>query len=1254
MPRYDATIDEVFASYDPTTLLRGREYADDGRVAVTSRDVATVRAVVRGNGAQPYDVAIGEDRETCTCPAFDREGRCKHIAALAHVLRRGRPQPVGTALPAIFRSVYSASSVLSRLGLYSGVAPFRPGEAEPDRWLSLADWFWRAKNRRNLTDHTAEIESVLERLRTWLPPRPSALPASGFEILYAQLAELYEESAEEADIRHALPGPLDERHPGWTFTYDAKRRTFEARERSAPLLARPLRLAVSVALAPGQPLRFEGQAFASYSGADAWEVFALRAMLEALHARTDDAVRALERDLGRPLWEHVLDDLSSKTPRAEEPREWRFAIAPTYHDYAFTVTAYSRATSGRATKWKKQPFEALFADEAATSDDLEREIARVAMCSVEVRNESMLRLATPQGHELARLLATHRNVVFAPSKGQIDVPLPARFLVGTLTLALENAADATGTLAPRLLVHGEELPFPPAMLGGTGMFRGGAQVMREDEPGGPGLLIVSAQVPSSLRAWLDALAKMGSALAFPPEAVPKLAAQPVIASGAVTLPREALGQELAPEPRAALRVEWRPDGAFLEPLIAVHPKAPLVAAGAGARLFTFEIDGKRVFVERNLESEDAIIESALEGIDAPIDWTAGPMGGGVVTGVADMIALAAWLDANPLEMPIEYKKGGRRPEVTAFGDAGARIQVSKRGSWLRLDGELDVQGVKLTFGDVLEAARHARRYVKAAEGVFLELSVETIEKLQPLAIAAALAPANDNAGPGAIVHDAFGTLLAQAKPLFSEVKEKGVELDEYLKRFTARSRATKVPPLEKGTLRPYQKEGAEWMLQLATWAPGCVLADDMGLGKTVQTASVLKARAKLGPALIIAPASVSSNWVSELARFMPSLDVRWFNAERDSLTGDVVVVSYGLLQRCKDEFASVDWATVVVDEAQYVKNVGAARTDAVRSLKRKFTIALTGTPLENHLGELFSIIDLVFPGLLGDEAGFREHFRRPIESKRDPERLSSLSRLIAPFLLRRTRAEVLRELPAREEITERLELSAPEQKRYLALRKACEEQFARGRRKRGETPAQFRIALLAALTRLRQLACDPRLVDKTYEGPLTKLARAVELTTELASEGNRALVFSQFTSFLEKVRDALKEAGLRVAYLAGDTPTAKRQALVEAFQNGAYDVFCVSLLAGGTGLNLTRASYVVHLDPWWNPASEEQATSRAHRMGQTEPVTVYRLVARGTIEEAVLEMHEAKKKLATAVLEGKGTATAISEHELLELLRFGA
>ncbi|MBX3226730.1 MAG: DEAD/DEAH box helicase [Labilithrix sp.] len=1247
MPRWDEAIEDVLASYERSTLVRGQHYADDGRVTVTRRDVSVVRGRVRGT--QPYDVQIGveegEPFTSCTCPAYDREGECKHIAALAYVLHGGRPEPA-SALPSIFRAVYSASSVLTRLPLYGGEPLAGP---EPDRWLSLADWFWRTKDRSVLLDHAPAIAQVLERLRIWLPPPPAPMPATGFEVLYAQLAELYADRAVECEIRHALPGPLDDRHPGWTFTYDPKRRVLEARESSSPLLARPLRLALSVALAPGTPLRFEGQAFTSYAGADAWELFALRALLEAMHARRDEAIARLERELSRPLWEHVLDDLTPKT-HAEDTREWAFSVQPTYHDYGFVVMAWTRPTAGRATKWKKATFDAAFASERSDLA-LEREIGRIALCSLE-GSRAMLVLGTPQGHELARLLAQHPKVVFAPSRGAIDEGQPVRFVVGQLRVNLERGAN--GSLAPRLFVGDAPLPLPPTALLGSGpsaVFRGGADVDRESRA----LLLCSVHVPPPLRSWLETIAKMGGALAFPSEAVPKLATatQPLVSAGVVSLPREALGEELTAEPRAALRIEWRPDGASIEPVVSVHPKAPLVDPGLGARLFTFEIEDKRVFVERRLDDELAIASAVTEQVDAPVDW--GPKGGSV-SGIEEMIALAGWLDDNPLDLRIEVKRG-RTPTLIGLRDARSNLRVNRVGHWLRLDGELDVNGVKLTVGDVLEAVRHARRYVTAGEGTFLELGQETVRKLAPVAMAAELAPANDNAGPGATVHDAFGVLLHEALDVFQDVAQEGVDLRAYVKRFTARTKATRAPPLEKGALRSYQREGVEWMLQLATWAPGCVLADDMGLGKTVQTAAVLKARAKIGPALVVAPASVSSNWVAELARFMPSLDVTWFNEDRaiaDVGAGDVVVVSYGLLAREHARLAAIEWATAVVDEAQYVKNTGSRRTDAVRSLTRGFTVALTGTPLENHLGELFTIVDIVFPGLLGDAETFRERFRRPIETRNDAERLEALGRMLAPFLLRRTRASVLRELPPREEITEQLDLSVPERKRYLALRQAIEAEFAKKRsKKKSETAAQLRIALLAALTRLRQLACDPALVDETYDGPSTKTARAVELATEIAAEGNKALVFSSFTQYLDKVRRALEAAGLSVAYLAGDTATTKRKELVDAFQAGAYDVFCVSLLAGGTGLNLTRASYVVHLDPWWNPAAEEQATSRAHRMGQTGPVTVYRLVARGTIEEAVLEMHGVKKALAAAVLDGKGQAKAISEHELLELLRFG-
>jgi SNF2 family DNA or RNA helicase len=522
--------------------------------------------------------------------------------------------------------------------------------------------------------------------------------------------------------------------------------------------------------------------------------------------------------------------------------------------------------------------------------------------------------------------------------------------------------------------------------------------------------------------------------------------------------------------------------------------------------------------------------------------------------------------------------------------------------------------------------------------VFVELSKEAIERLKPIAIATELS-ANEH---DTQLHYAFGSILAPAATLFDV---EGIDLDTYMRRFE-----TKTPRVSLTKLRDYQRTGVEWVLRLATWAPGCVLADDMGLGKTVQTAIVLEARAKLGPALVVAPASVVANWLVEVPRFT-KLNIRAFDRSTDLEAlgpGDVLVVSYGLLQK---HGLTRDWSTVVIDEAQYVKNASSQRREAVRALPREFTIALTGTPLENHLGELFSIVDLAFPGLLGDEALFRERFRRPIETHRDTDRLATLGLLIEPFLLRRTRASVLTELPAREEITLHVEPSPQERKRYIALRQVCEKAVNERRAKRS-TPGQLRIALLAALTRLRQLACDVRLVDPAYDGPSTKIERVVELSRQLAAEGNHAVVFSQFAQFLDRVATSLEAEGLRVGRLTGKTPTAKRPALIDAFQAGAYDVFCISLLAGGTGLNLTKASYVLHLDPWWNPAAEEQATSRAHRMGQTDPVTVYRLVTRGTIEEAVLAMHADKRNLAAAVLEGKGNPKTITSAELLALLRF--
>ena len=469
----------------------------------------------------------------------------------------------------------------------------------------------------------------------------------------------------------------------------------------------------------------------------------------------------------------------------------------------------------------------------------------------------------------------------------------------------------------------------------------------------------------------------------------------------------------------------------------------------------------------------------------------------------------------------------------------------------------------------------------------------------------------------------------------------------------------RLPSTLQASLRPYQEDGYKWALRLAEAGLGAVLADDMGLGKTLQALAVLLERAAGGPALVVAPTSLTGNWIAEARRFAPTLDMQDFGTgDREALiaearAGTVLVVSYPLQQIHAGALAARRWHTLVLDEAQAIKNAAAKRSQAAFELAADFRLALSGTPIENRLAELWSIMRVCNPGLLGTLAQFNSRFAVPIERDRHQGARRTLKRLVQPFILRRTKAQVLDDLPERTELVLRVQGNETERSHYEALRRQAVRDAERALK--SDTPGQAHLNVLAQLTRLRRAACDPRLVTPELQQPGAKVQAFTELAAELKANGHKALVFSQFVDFLALLRAPLEAAGFAVQYLDGSTPATERTARVAAFQAGEGDFFLISLKAGGFGLNLTAADYVVIADPWWNPAAEDQASGRAHRIGQQRPVTVYRLVNQDTLEDRILALHHNKRELAEGILDASSVdgaeSSVLRSDELLELLR---
>ncbi|MBB5040100.1 SNF2-related protein [Prosthecobacter dejongeii] len=501
--------------------------------------------------------------------------------------------------------------------------------------------------------------------------------------------------------------------------------------------------------------------------------------------------------------------------------------------------------------------------------------------------------------------------------------------------------------------------------------------------------------------------------------------------------------------------------------------------------------------------------------------------------------------------------------------------------------------------------------------------------------------------------------LASLEGLPIRVPAELAALKDRLQGFTEMSQVS-LPVGLRASLRPYQHEGLSWLQFLREFGLHGVLADDMGLGKTLQTLSHLLLEKESGrmdrPCLILAPTSVLRNWAREAAKFVPDLRVLLLHGDerhsdfRRIGKYDLVITSYPLLVRDADILRTVEWHVVALDEAQHIKNPKSKMAQVCGTLKSRHRLCLTGTPIENHLGELWSLFQFLMPGILGDADSFRSYYRNPIEKDGDAERQKQLAARLQPLLLRRTKSAVAKDLPPKTEILHTIELGKAQTDLYETIRAAMDQRVKEAISAQGLDRSQ--IIVLDALLKLRQVCCHPQLLKMEAAQKMAESAKTAylmeDLLPELIDEGHRVLIFSQFTRMLAIIEEQLKAARIAFVKLTGDTQD--RETPIRRFQAGEVPVFLISLKAGGAGLNLTTADTVIHYDPWWNPAAEAQASDRAHRIGQTKPVFIHKLICQDTIEERIVEMQKTKAALIEGLLTGRADKLRLTQDDIQRLL----
>jgi len=953
-------------------------------------------------------------------------------------------------------------------------------------------------------------------------------------------------------------------------------------------------------------------------------------------------------------WSEALDALAEIAIPARSSRVSKAAAVEAVARIAWivTVTKYRidvapREQSRAKTGWSKGRPIALerLAREASTMDFLTAPDR--AVCSA------------IEEHVTSRYYGRYRDLSYA-----LDPGAALRALIGAPNVLTE----IDGALVP-IEVRERKAKIKVERTGGR---RGGFRVRLDPMPTSAEetTMLVSAgpttieviELEEKHRAITKVLGKSG--LDLPAGAEPRL--REILALLSRFVPADAdldvssdapadAGELVVADATPTLLVRPLGDGLTLQTIVRpLGLRGPAVVPGVGGTTAFAEIGGQQVRARRDLAAERRCLAAAIAA--CPTIASAQTSEAGYTLRERDL-ALAALVELRSAgsSVHLEWPEGQPLEVTDTISVEALAVSVRATGDAFEIDGALEVPGGRpIALAPLLGYLDASPgRFLQLDQGRFLALSHDMRRRLD------ALRALGEPSRKRLRVHR---LLVAELEDLLAGARiDSDAAWRDQRDRMTATQIEDEVPSTFRGELRPFQLEGFRWLARLGRWGAGACLADEMGLGKTVQALTLLLLRAPEGPSLVVAPTSVLSSWCEHAARFAPTLRIQ-VHAGEDRVSArsqlgpfDVVLTSYALLHADIDVLAPISFVVAVLDEAQAIKNPESQRAQAAARLTAEQRVVMTGTPVENRLEDLWSLFRFASPGLLGTRASFDARFARPIEQGHDDSMRDRLRRMVQPFLLRRTKTNVLDELPPRTEVTLRVSLAPREVTLYEAIR---------GEAIRGldahAAGASSRMHLLAAITRMRRAACSEQLVlpararrspKPAPREPSAKLEALGELLDEILPNGHKVLVFSQFVDHLALVKELLDARGTSYLYLDGSTPLGKRKTAIDAFQAGRADVFLISLKAGGFGLNLTAADYVVHMDPWWNPAVEDQASDRAHRIGQRRPVTIYRIVAKDTIEDRIVELHHRKRALADALLEGAEAPARMGEEELLELIR---